>query len=194
MSSEPFVGAIKMFGFSYAPKNYAFCNGQIMQVSQNSALFSLLGTMYGGNGQSTFALPDLRGRTPIHFGQGNGLPAYTQGQIAGTPSVTLNQTQLPAHVHGVAVTGTLTATTTKGASQYPDNGWFLGRSVNEGTSGDIPQIYVSTVDSGTGVALGGVNVSGTSAPVGNNQPFSVMQPYMALNFSIALYGVYPSRN
>lgn len=194
MSSEPFVGAIKMFGFTYAPKNYAFCNGQIMQVQQNAALFALLGTMYGGNGQTTFALPDLRGRTPIHFGQGNGLPSYTQGEIAGTPSVTLNQTQLPAHVHGVSLQGTLSATTAKGTSQYPDNGTFLGRSVDEGTGAAIPQIYVSTIASGTGVALGGVNVSGTSGPVGNNQPVSVMQPYMALNFSIALYGVFPSRN
>src|SRR5882757_5801180 len=101
--SEPFIGEIKMFGGSFAPRNYAFCNGQLMSISQNSALFAILGTTYGGNGVQTFGLPDLRGRVPIHWGQGVGLSNYVQGQVGGVESVQLSSTQMPAHNHPAQV-------------------------------------------------------------------------------------------
>ena len=99
--SEPFVGQIQIFGFNFAPKGWAFCNGQTMSIAQNTALFSLLGTTYGGNGQTTFALPNLQSRVPIHFGQGPGLSPYALGQESGTENETLNVTNLPAHNHTV---------------------------------------------------------------------------------------------
>src|SRR6266480_4308295 len=101
--SEPFLGEIRTFGFNFAPRGWAQCNGQLLSISQNTALFSLLGTTYGGNGQTTFALPDLRSRVPIHQGQGPGLSQYSIGQSAGNESVTLNQSQMPAHIHPVAM-------------------------------------------------------------------------------------------
>lgn len=97
MSTEPFIGEIKIFGFNFAPQNYQLCNGQIVSISQNTALFSLLGTTYGGNGQTTFALPDLRGRMPIGQGQGSGLPDYMMGEVSGTTNTTLTTANLPAH-------------------------------------------------------------------------------------------------
>ena len=95
---EPFIGQIQAFGFNFAPQGWAQCNGQLLSIAQNTALFSLLGTMYGGNGQTTFGLPDLRGRFPLHMGQGPGLPFYTQGEIGGTPSITLLTQNLPAYI------------------------------------------------------------------------------------------------
>src|ERR1700755_2648639 len=97
--AEPFLGQIQQFGFNFAPRGWAFCNGQLMSIAQNSALFSLLGTMYGGDGVTTFGLPDMRGRASLHFGQGNGLSNYTQGQQAGVESVTLITAQMPMHNH-----------------------------------------------------------------------------------------------
>src|SRR5512145_236700 len=101
MMSDPFLGEIKMVGFNYAPYGWAFCNGQILSIAQNTALFSLLGTTYGGDGQTTFALPDLRGRTPIGAGQGPGLPSYMLGEVVGSPTTTLLNSQMPAHNHRV---------------------------------------------------------------------------------------------
>src|ERR1041385_3867939 len=100
--ATPFLGAICMFGFNFAPRGWAFCNGQILPIAQNTALFSLLGTTYGGNGQTTFALPDLRGRVPIHFGQGPGLSLYDLGQVGGSETVTLTPSTMPAHNHSLA--------------------------------------------------------------------------------------------
>jgi microcystin-dependent protein len=100
--SQPFLGEIRMFGFNFPPRGWALCNGQILSIAQNTALFALLGTMYGGNGQTTFALPDLRSRVPLHMGQGPGLSSYTLGQAAGSESVTLTTPQLPSHNHPVA--------------------------------------------------------------------------------------------
>src|SRR5438270_2669849 len=98
--SEPFLGEIRMFGGNFAPRGWSLCNGQLLPIAQNTALFSLLGTTYGGNGQTTFALPDLRGRVPLHWGQGPGLSNYDLGEQTGTESVTLLSTQMPAHSHG----------------------------------------------------------------------------------------------
>lgn len=195
MGAEPFLGEICILGFTFAPSGYALCNGQIMSIAQNTALFSLLGTTYGGNGSTTFALPDLRGRAPIHFGQGPSLAPYAQGQVGGIEATTLTTAQLPAHTHGFADNGSaLNSITTKATSQIPAAGSFLARTVDGSTSGAQPLIYVPAGTAGTSVAMGGLNVAGTIAPTGQNQPVPIMQPYLVLNYSIALQGIFPSRN
>jgi microcystin-dependent protein len=170
--SEPFLGEIRLFGFAFAPRGWAFCNGALLAINQNSALFSLLGTTYGGNGQTTFALPDLRSRVPIHWGQSpEGL--YFQGQVAGTETVTLLQSQMPAHVHGVAV-----AHTTASATGVPS-----------------PSVILDALDDDQRFRTGADAVPMQSlAGTGGNQPHTNMQPFLVLNFAIATAGIFPSRN
>lgn len=193
MSSEPYIGSVKTFAFSFPPRGYMTCQGQILSVSQNTALFSLLGTTYGGNGSTTFGLPDLRGRLVNGQGQGQGLPPYQMGQIAGTPTTTLLQSQMPQHIHTFTNNGsTLNAVQTRGTDQAPDTGSQLARAVDP--NGGQPQIYVPTGTTGTQVALGGVNVAGTIGIAGGSQPFGIEQPYLTMNFSIAVQGLFPSRN
>ena len=172
--SEPFLGMIAIYGFNFAPRGWAMCNGQILPIAQNTALFSLLGTTYGGNGQTTFALPNLQSRWPLHFGQGPGLSSYDLGQAAGTETVTLTVNQIPAHQHTVACSGD------DGASSKP--GGNVPAS-NSGGSG----IYNPTPNETMAAAM--IPPSG-----GGNQPHSIIQPYLALNFCIALEGIFPSRN
>jgi len=172
--SEPFLGMIAIYGFNFAPRGWAMCNGQILPIAQNTALFSLLGTTYGGNGQTTFALPNLQSRVPLHFGQGPGLSQYDLGQSSGTESVTLTLNQMPTHNHA----STTPATTADGNSIDPAAGAVLGA----GTS-----IYR--------VAAATVQMSPTpTSNTGGNQPFSIIQPILGLNFCIALEGIFPSRN
>lgn len=204
---EPFLGEIKMVGFNFAPRGYALCAGQTMQISQNSALFSLLGTMYGGNGQTTFGLPDYRGRAPVGMGQGPGLPMVTQGEMTGVNNVTLLITNMPAHNHvavysnpAVNATGTLNipATTTQGSGSItPANNLILGPS-NDPTAGAEVKVY-SSAAANTTLAPIPISATGT-APTptigtsGSGMPFSVTNPYLGTNFIIALAGVYPSRD
>jgi microcystin-dependent protein len=169
--SDPFIGELRLFGFTFAPRGWALCNGQILSIAQNTALFSLLGTTYGGNGQTTFALPDLRGRVPIHFGQGPGLSNYAQGEVAGVESVTLNTTQLPAHTHQVAAASTATSKSPSGALPA-----FTSGGSSYGTTPDLAML------------------PGMVGPSGNNLPHENRQPYLALNWCIALQGIFPSRN
>jgi microcystin-dependent protein len=175
--SEVYLGQIMLAGFGFAPKNFALCNGQIMAISQNQALFSLLGTTYGGNGQTTFALPDLRGRTPVAFGQSadpNWNPSpYPLGQTGGVENVTLLGPNLPPHNH------ILNGTTSAGTQRNPRNGLY-------GTT--TSPIYGPA--SGTQVPLN----PQTIAMDGGTQPHSNMQPYRAVTFCIALSGIFPSRN
>jgi microcystin-dependent protein len=188
--AEPFIGQIIMAGFNFAPRGYALCQGQILPIAQNTALFSLLGTQYGGNGQTTFALPDLRGRVPNGQGQGPGLPNYTIGQQAGTPNNTLTVNQLPAHNHLATASG-IQASTVKATVQTPANGAILGRGVDD--SGTVvPEIYLPA-GTATNVTLGGPPTV-TIGVTGGSQPFSIEQAYLTLNFSIALEGIFPSRN
>ncbi len=195
MGADPFIGEICLLGFTFAPVGYALCNGQILPIQQNTALFTLLGTTYGGNGTSTFQLPDLRGRAPIHFGQGPGLADYVQGQVGGLQATTLTTAELPAHTHNFANNGsTLNATTAKATAQTPAAGSMLAKSVEGTSTGSQPLIYVPAGTAGATVALAGVNAAGTIAPTGLNQPVSIMQPYLVLNYSISLQGVFPSRN
>jgi len=185
MAGEPFIGEVRLFGFSYAPRNWALAQGQTLPINQYQALFSLFGTTYGGNGQTTFNLPDLRGRIPIGQGQRAGGSAYGMGQIAGTEATTLQTANLPPHVH--TFTGTLSASQAKATENTPDNGSVLGRS---NATNDSPLIYVPA---GTGtVTLNGV--SGTTQPTGSGTPVSTLSPVLGLNYSVALSGIFPSRN
>ncbi len=196
--ASPFIGQLLTVGFSFAPNGYATCSGQILSIAQNTALFSLLGTTYGGNGQTTFALPDLRGRVSLGQGQGPGLSTRVLGEVAGTETTTLTQLQMPAHVHSLAgATGTLNAVDVKATEQSPLPGAYLARGVDSAPAPDsIPEIYLpaSAGDPATKVPLAGVNVAGNTQFAGSGQPFSTMQPYLVVNQCIALQGIFPSRN
>lgn len=169
--ATPFIGQIMLNGFGFAPRNWAFCNGQLLPINQNQALFSILGTTYGGNGVQTFALPDLRGRVPIHWGNGPGLTPRSLGEVGGSESVTLLQTQMPAHNH---VASASAAAPSVGVPT--GNAWATG-----GTAA-----YAATAN--TTMAVGALNNAGNSQSHENRAPLLVM------NYCIALYGIYPSRN
>ena len=171
--SNPFLGEIRLFPYNFAPRGWAFCAGQILPIAQNTALFSLLGTTYGGNGVTTFALPDLRGRVAISSGQGPGLSDYLLGQIGGVESITLNSTQLPAHAHPFAPP----CNTDDPSAGSPKN--------NFPASVGNP-IYATTSNAAMG--------AGTTGLSGSGQPFPILQPYLTLNYCIALNGIFPSRN
>ena len=177
MAIDPFIGEIIMFGGNFAPRGWAFCNGQLLSISQNTALFALLGTTYGGNGQTTFALPDLRGRVPMHAGQGPGLADYSLGQRAGTESATLLVNNLPAHNHSVNA-----ATAAPSPAPLSPTGNFLA-PVARGA----PPIY-ATGPGNTQMNAGMIGITGGS------QPFPILQPYLTISFIIALQGIFPSRN
>jgi microcystin-dependent protein len=162
--SEPFLGELKLMGFNYAPKAWAQCNGQLLPINQNQALFSLLGTMYGGNGQTTFALPDLRGRAAVHVGAG-----VTQGQAAGAETNTVNIQQMPGHTHFVS------ASSSNGDGANP--GALAGASNAYSGPSNLTNLQPSTISN-----------------VGGSQPHENRQPYLVLNWCIALQGIFPSRN
>lgn len=172
--SNPFLGEIRMFAGNFAPVGWAMCNGQTLAISTNTALFSLLGTTYGGNGQTTFALPDLRSRVPVHPGQGNGLSPYVLGEIGGTENVTLLTGQIPVHNHGV------NCNTGAGTQASPASGFPAVEST--GTSLD----YAASSNGTMNPAMIG--------NAGSGQPHANIQPYLCVNFIIALQGIFPSRN
>jgi microcystin-dependent protein len=172
--ADPFVAEIRIFGFNFAPRGWAFCNGQLLPIAQNTALFSLLGTTYGGNGQTTFGLPDLQGSAPMHPGQGPGLSLYDLGQIGGEQTVTLLASELPAHQHSVS------GTSTAAALASPANNLWA-----QGAGRTPPQLYRS--------AAPNTPMLPTNSG-GGGQPHNNMQPYLCLNFCIALQGVFPPRN
>lgn len=179
---DPFVGEIKMLGFAWAPVGWGLCNGAQLSIAQNQALFSLLGVVYGGNGQTTFSLPDLRGRMPRGQGQGAGMGNVDIGELAGAENRTLTINEMPQHTHAAG------AMTTPDAANEdtPATGDYLASGkVN---LNDPVRNYYRGTPSGT-VELG----NGQTGISGGNQPFNVMNPYLALNFSIALQGIYPSR-
>ncbi|GAA4772769.1 MULTISPECIES: phage tail protein [Flavobacterium] len=183
MSTEPFIGEIKIFGFNFAPQSYMTCQGQILSIAQNTALFSLLGTTYGGNGQTTFALPNLQGRVPIGQGTGPGLPTYTMGQVGGTPTTTLISSNMPIHNHAATGINVRIPVTSASEDSSATNN-YIGNAVND-TFGPV----ASPTNS-----LGAPVVSGSTAMAGGSQPFSIMNPYLAINYSIAVFGIFPSRN
>ncbi len=174
--AEPFIGQIIMTGFNFAPRGYATCDGQLLSIAQNTALFSLLGTTFGGDGQVTFGLPDLRGRVGIHQGQGPGLTNRTMGEASGTETVTLISSQMPMHNH-------LMATTNVSGALGTPNGNFIAASSAPGTA----VMFRPTSDGST------LNPQSIGL-AGGNQPHNNMQPYLVISFSIALEGIFPSRN
>ncbi len=184
MSTEPFIGEVKIFGFNFPPKGYALCQGQLLPISQNTALFSLLGTTYGGNGTVTFALPDLQGRMAIGQGQGPGLPAHVMGETAGVPSVTLLTSNIPSHNHTLHSVHVQQQASTDNAVESSPDATFPAVTTAASYS-DTPTANVYT---------GGAVVSGTTDIAGSNVPVDVMNPYLCINYSIAVMGIFPSRN
>jgi microcystin-dependent protein len=169
---DPFVAEIRIFPFNFAPKGWAFCDGQILPISQNTALFSLLGTTYGGDGKSNFALPDMQGNAPMHPGQGPGLSLHDLGETGGSETVTLLESEIPSHSHAGKVSGA-------DATDRLPGGLFLASGIAIGMYA-VPGALAQLSDS----AL---------TPAGGDQPHNNMQPYLTLNFCIALQGVYPPR-
>lgn len=175
--ADPFVAEIRIFPFNFAPKGWAFCNGQLMPLSQNTALFSLLGTTYGGDGKSTFALPNLQGSSAMHPGQGQGLSLRDLGQIGGTQFVTLLASEMPLHAHVVG-----RATSAQGDSITPVGSVWATAAAGRGAAA----LYADTPNAK-------VNQFFSLAPSGGSLPHNNMQPYLTLNFCIALQGVFPQR-
>jgi microcystin-dependent protein len=173
--ADPFVAEIRVFPFNFAPKGWAWCNGQLLPLSQNTALFSLLGTTYGGDGKSTFALPDLQGRAAMHPGQGPGLSLHDLGETGGAETVTLLQSEIPAHAHSV------NAQNSNSNLNDPAN-TVLGRPFGGGTLYKLPA--AANVGSMAAEAVG---------PAGGAQPHNNLQPYLTFYFNIALQGVFPPR-
>ena len=171
--SEPFIGQIMLFAGNFAPRGWAFCDGSLLGISQNTALFSILGTTYGGNGTTNFGLPDLRGRVPIGMGSGPGLTPRTQGEIAGEENHTLLAGEMPAHNHTVTVgVSGNPPSTSRASGAVPASGQYYDAAANAAGS------------------LGAVNCANAGGSQGHNN----MQPYLAVNYVIALQGIFPSRN
>jgi microcystin-dependent protein len=165
---QPYVGEIRMFAGNFAPAGWMFCEGQLLPISENETLFNLIGTTYGGDGQSTFALPDLRGRVPLHFGNG-----FTQAETGGAETVTLSVAQTPAHTHP------LLGTSANGTSPNP--------------GGNVPAQTISTIQPYT-VEPTTLNMNAAAiGPVGGSQPHNNFQPYLCLDFIISLFGIFPSQ-
>lgn len=193
--SENYIGEILTVAFNFAPLGTQPCFGQVISIQQNSALFTLIGTTYGGDGQITFGLPNLQSRVPLGYGSTPGLSPYVLGQSGGAESVTLLATQMPAHAHGFTPAGTLSAIQTKATDQAPGGGSLFARSVDGVTgSTSLPQIYVPAGTTGTSVTLGGLNLAaGTTTVAGGSTPHGNLQPYLAINYCIVLEGVFPTR-
>jgi microcystin-dependent protein len=172
---EPFVGEVRIFAGTFAPAGWAMCQGQLMPISQNDTLFNLIGTTYGGDGQETFALPDLQGRLPIHAGQGPGISqTYQLGEKGGSESVTLTTQQIPIHNHAML------ASSAVGQQPQPQNAFLAQTSVG------FPYVAASTPH---------VNLNNNSlGPVGGNQPHENCMPFLVLTFIISLFGVFPTQN
>jgi microcystin-dependent protein len=178
--ADPFLGEIKIVAFNFAPKFWATCDGQILAIASNTALFSLLGTQYGGNGQTTFALPDLRGRAPIHQGTGPGLSLRTMGENGGSENVTLLVSQIPSHIHTLASANVPSVDATGNATTPNGN--------RPARAGDGESNY-SSATSDSSIAL-----AGNTDVTGGSQPHNNMPPFLTLNFVIALAGIFPPRN
>lgn len=175
--ATPFLAQISTYSFNFSPRGWALCNGQLLPINQNQALFSLLGTTYGGNGQTTFALPNLQGRAPMHAGTGFGMSPRNLGESSGVENQTLTTLEMPAHSHGSVVAAGMQASTANGNSNSP--------------AGQIPAVTSrpAYADSANG---------SLAAPIvansGGSQPHTNLQPYLCVNFCIALQGIFPSRN
>ena len=173
---EPFIGQVLLFAGNFAPRGWAFCNGQLLPIAQNQALFSILGTMYGGDGRTTFALPDLRGRVPVHPGQGPGLSNYKIGEKGGAEKETLTPAQIPAHQHEYK-----DKTATHGTPSPTGSYYF---SVGSSWGKPLPNMPDAVAEESVG----------NTSSVGSSEPHNNLPPYQCLNYIIALQGIYPSRS
>ncbi|WP_395050659.1 phage tail protein [Flavobacterium sp.] len=183
-AQQPYIAEIRLFAGNFAPAGWAFCDGSILPISENDALFSLIGTTYGGDGQSTFALPDFRGRVPIGMGQGAGLSNRTLGETGGQEAITLSSANMPSHTHlGQLVVNNGNATTNvpTASLSIATSGTFSGRTFlpNLSYNSNVPDILIATVATST---------------VGNSIPVSISRPRLGLNYIISLFGIYPSPN
>lgn len=191
---EPFLGQVVMFGGNFAPRGWAYCDGQLLSINANQALFSILGTTYGGDGRTTFALPDLRGRTPIGPGHGPGLGSYKLGQRSGQEYTVLTQNNLPSHSHTADVSSLsfiplVNVNNAEHEEESPDQQFLAGAAAGTNIFANAPT---------AGASLGGVQagVTGTMqiANQGGSQPTYLMQPWEAVHYIIAMQGLFPSRN
>lgn len=181
---DAYIGTVMMFGGNFAPRNWAFCNGQLLAIASNQALFSILGTTYGGDGRTTFALPDLRGRVPKHPGNGPGLQPVTLGEIAGREQVTLTTGQLPSHSHdGSGLTASLSCNEDDGDSNEPS-----GRSIGIAESGTPYNSASNDASFGSGT------ISGNTGLQGGSLPFDIQNPFLGTNYIICMFGIYPPRS
>lgn len=188
---EPFLGQIQPFGFNFAPRGWAFCDGQLLPIAQNTALFSLLGTTFGGDGRTTFALPDLRGRSIVHCGNGAGLSTITWGERGGRENVTLNQMNMPSHSHAL-VNGTANVTVYSTESSGNEVNESDGGNNGFSTGGSTPAIYQESPT--TADHVGGVVISGSTNLTGGSQAFNIRNPFLGIYVSIAMQGIFPSRS
>ena len=191
-ASEPFLAEIKMFGGNFAPRGYAFCDGQLLAISSNTAVFSLLGTTFGGDGRTTFALPDLRGRTAVHPGTGPGLSNIRLGQRGGAENVTLSISNMPSHTHTAtttvdSITATLNGTNSAGDSSTPGGNSLASKNRTDIYSTNAPDVSMHA---------GSITATGTASTTVNNtgsgSAFSIRAPYLGINHIIALPGLFPS--
>jgi microcystin-dependent protein len=178
--SSPYLGEIRLMSFNFAPKNWAFCNGQTLSIAQNQALFSLLGTTYGGDGVINFALPNLQSRIPIHFGTGPGLSPYSLGQVGGTTAITLISSQMPSHSHIVNVTSATASTDTINNTVLP--------AAPTAANASLYAIPGSPALEPQAMAFGAIGVGGGS------QPHNNLMPSLAVTFAICLLGIFPTRS
>lgn len=182
-ASEPFIGEIKAVGFNFCPRGWAKADGQLIPITENQALFSLLGTTYGGDGRTSFALPDLRGRVPIHNGNGPGLPDKRQGQTGGSVERTLSIANLPSHSHGA--TATLQGSEASPNTSSPSEAVFAESQIFTNADGVAPS---------SNATLNAESVQVTVGNTGGSQAFSIESPYLTVNYCIALEGIFPARS
>jgi microcystin-dependent protein len=181
-----YIGQIILFAGNFAPMGWQLCEGQLLAISTNEALFAILGTTYGGDGINTFALPDLRGRVPVQQGQGPGRPNYVLGQIGGTPQTTLTSNQMPSHTHAATATATINATA-KPADATSPKGAFLA-----GTAGT--PVYAAAPDGTSKLSARATTTTVTIGVAGSNLPIETQAPYLAMNYCICTEGLFPSQN
>lgn len=207
-AQDPFIGEIRWVPYDFAPRGWAFCDGQLLSIAQNTALFSLLGTTFGGNGQTTFALPDMRGRMPMHAGQGIGLTTRTLGEMGGAETHSLSVSEMPAHdhqigshAHSIPALDVALGASSAAATSVDPTGNVLATAVVSGQgNAKATKIYapgpanVSLGVTGATNASTTGSASGTTSSVGGTQPHSTISPYLGIHCIIALQGIYPSRN
>ncbi|WP_420573821.1 phage tail protein [Kordia sp.] len=190
---NPFLAQIVMFAGNFAPRGWALCNGQLLPIASNQALFSLLGTTYGGDGRTTFALPDLRSRSPIHAGRGPGLSDIKLGQRGGIETKTLTLLELPNHFHNAGtMKGSIGTNEEDADSEEPTGRVFAPIQVSASSAVTVNAYNSSPVDNV--MALNSISISGNTGATGNNQSFNIRNPFLGINYIIALQGTFPSRS